>query len=71
MSLTLAVGAICLLLGLVLGLNLNYLIETKPLLREYKDLVEIMYNMKKQGFVPQFEIQQKKPLNPASDVVEY
>ncbi len=66
-----AVGLIAFLSGLVLGMTLNYFIETKPLLKEYKDLVKIMYNMKKQGFVPQFEIKQKKPLNPASEVVEY
>jgi hypothetical protein len=71
MTIMTAIGTACFLAGVVLGMIFNYIVETKPLLAEYKALVEIIYSMKRQGFVPQFEIKQRKPLNPASDVVEY
>ena len=36
-----------------------------------KDLVEKIYTMKKQGFVPQFEFEQAKTHDPSDSVVEY
>ena len=36
-----------------------------------KDLVEKIYTMKKQGFVPQYTFEQRSTIDPAEDVVEY
>lgn len=68
---TLAVQGAFFLGGLALGMYFNYIVETKPLLRDYRDLITIIYKMKRQGFVPQFDIRQRKPIDPAKDVVEY
>jgi hypothetical protein len=57
------IGVACFLFGVVAGLYLHYLTEYKPLARKYYALVETVVGMKKQGFVPQFEIEQPKPID--------
>ena len=49
--------------GVVAGLYLHYLTEYKPLKEKYHLLVDTMVGMKKQGFVPQFEIEQQKNID--------
>ncbi len=58
-------------LGLVAGQVLHYLTETRPLWQRYNTLVEHMLKMRKQGFVPQFELEQSKTPDLSEDIVEY
>lgn len=66
-----ALGTICLLAGVVIGLVACYIWGMKPLWDDYREAVDRMYRMKKQGFVPQFEIQQPAELDPSEGIVEY
>lgn len=66
-----AIGAGGLAWGLVFGALLHYLVEYKPLLQKHDKLIETLTGMKKQGFVPQFAIEQAVELDPSTDVVEY
>lgn len=57
--------------GLASGMAVEYFKSTKPLLDKYAKLVHKMYMMKRRGFVPQFDIQQPRPEDPAEEVTEY
>lgn len=70
-DLCVAIAAAALAGGLAIGAYLNYFIETKPLQERFDALVETMTGMKKQGFVPQFDIQQPLPEDPAREITEY
>tara|TARA_R110002020_G_scaffold121916_3_gene277049 strand:+ start:36907 stop:37122 length:216 start_codon:yes stop_codon:yes gene_type:complete len=56
--------------GLVVGLYLHYIIEYKPLLERYIKLSDIVVGMKRQGFVPMFEVEQPKEVD-LTDPHEY
>ena len=68
------VGAAGLLVGLALGLMtgvvLFYYVDHRPLETRYDKLVHTLTYMKKQGFVPLFEVEQNKPYDPSSGVDE-
>jgi hypothetical protein len=49
--------------GLVAGLITHYLLEYRPLYRKHIELIDVVVSMKKQGFVPQFAIEQKKEID--------
>lgn len=70
-ALTAALMTISLLVGLVAGMMLHYIIEYKPLALKHNDLINTMVGMKKQGFVPQFSIEQIRPLDISEGVTEY
>lgn len=57
--------------GLAFGAYANYLIETRPLLQAYDELVDRMYRMKRQGFVPNYEVDNTPEFDPSQDIVEY
>lgn len=59
------------LIGLVIGVLLCYFTFYRPIFSEHLSMIERLYSMKRQGFVPQFKIDHPKPENPAKDVVEY
>jgi len=61
----------CFMGGLALGAIINYLVETRPLQSAYASLVDKMYRMKKQGFVPQYHIKQRIENDPSEDIIEY
>lgn len=66
-----AVGAVCFLTGVLAGLLLNHFSSTAPVREKNDELIAQMIRMKKQGFVPQFEIEQAAPLDPSDDIREY
>ena len=66
-----ATGIACLAVGLVLGFILCYVYVHEPLFKAYTSLVGKMYLMKRRGFVPQFEVQQKKTFDPSREVREF
>jgi len=66
-----AIATAAYLFGLASGVILHYIVEYKPLLTKYADLVQTMIRMKKQGFVPQFEFEQPKPIDVSEGVVEF
>lgn len=57
--------------GILVGWVLNYYTEEKPLRENNNKLVDILTNMKKQGFVPQYDIEQPKPLDLAQGIGEH
>lgn len=52
------VGLICLVAGLALGAWIVYICFYKPLCEDRDALVQTLVYMKRQGFVPQFEVEQ-------------
>lgn len=56
--------------GLCLGMLLHYYVEHKPLRDSYEKLVDTMTHMKRQGFVPQFEIENPKEYDPSEGIIE-
>lgn len=70
-----AVALASFLTGLVFGLFLHYIIEYKPLLdlhmERQADSFDMLYRMKRQGFVPQFDIEQARAPDLTDGVVEY
>lgn len=58
-----AIGTAAFLLGVVVGLVLHYITEYKPLLQKY-------HSMRLQGFVPQFNIEQRRQHDPSQDIRE-
>jgi hypothetical protein len=66
------------LAALALGFGLCYLFcylpqrsDYKTLWIKYVDLNATLVDMKKQGFVRQFDIQQRREHDPAADIREY
>ncbi len=57
---TLAAGF---LIGLVAGYTFVYITLYKSLYKTFTTLLETLVGMKKQGFVPQFDIEQTKQLD--------
>ena len=57
--------------GIVAGLMLHYFVEYKTLFNKYVELVNLLAAMKRQGFVPQFEIEQYKSQDLSKGIVEY
>lgn len=57
--------------GMVVGAYVNYFIETRPALDRHSKLTHMIYTMKRQGFVPQFEIEQASTPDPSNEVMEY
>ena len=49
--------------GVVVGMALHYIAVYKPLFLYHQELIKVIYNMKRQGFVPQFELEQPKPID--------
>lgn len=70
-DLGIAVAVATFLGGLAIGAYLNYLVETKPLIKRRSADFDMLYRMKKQGFVPQFDIEQRTEHDPSQEVVEY
>ena len=60
----------CLGVGLAVGMFLGYLMSRR-LIELNTDLSNKIYMMKRQGFVPQFEFEQRKIHDPSDDVVEF
>lgn len=62
-------------LGLACGALLHYIFMSYPALRrekkKYDELVGEMLRMKKQGFVPQFDIEQEREIDLSKEVPEY
>lgn len=58
-----AVAVAAFAFGLVGGCVLHYYVEHKPLLEDYRNLIQTVVKMKKQGFVPQFDIEQVKEVD--------
>ena len=59
------------LLGLVIGFLSCYLLVCRPLLARYDRVVQHLYNMKLQGFVPQFDIQQRRTPDLSEEIREF
>ena len=66
----LAVCAACLTTGIVIGMLLHYYGDHRPLETRYEKLVHTLTHMKKQGFVPMFEVEQEKQYDPSEGVDE-
>lgn len=70
-----AIAVTFLLLGLVLGMILHYIVEYRPLLHLFTnrqtEYFDMLYRMKRQGFVPQFDIEQKKHIDLTDGVIEF
>lgn len=64
-------GVATLSIGVVLGLTIGYIIGYKPLWDDYRRLVGHVIRMRKQGFVPQFEFEQPRKLDPSDGLTEY
>lgn len=58
-------------LGLVSGVILEYFVDHRPLKQRYHTLVQQLVNLKKQGFVPQYEVEQEREVDLSEDVTEY
>lgn len=56
--------------GLIGGAVLFYYIDFKPLRDNYNELVHTLTHMKKQGFVPQYNLTQEVPLDLTTGVDE-
>lgn len=66
------VSVACFGFGVVAGLWIHYLLEYKPLRRQYTELVDAVLRMKKQGFVPQWDLDNTpKEHDPSKGIVEY
>jgi uncharacterized protein YcaQ len=63
------VGTVCLLMGLALGGWWGYLCA-RASQKERLLLTEVIINMKKQGFVRQFEFEQRSIPDPSHDIDE-
>lgn len=63
--------AIVFLLGVVSGRYIEYLTSYRPMWNSYLELVDKLYRMKLQGFVPQFEIEQPHSVDPSEEIREY
>ena len=61
--------------GVVIGLVTHYIMEYRPLRDQYDKTTrkhfDMLYRMKKQGFVPQFELEQEPVNDPSDGVVEF
>lgn len=58
-------------IGVAVASYLCYHWLYSPLFQYYESLVKDMQNMKRQGFVPQYEFKQKKELDLSENIVEY
>ena len=58
------------MIGVMGGMLLHYYGDHRPLETRYAALVEILVNMKKQGFVRQFEVEQVKEVDPSNGIDE-
>jgi len=56
--------------GVVAGILLHYYTEHRPLRDSYEKLVHTMTHMKRQGFVPQFEIEHPRENDPSNGINE-
>lgn len=57
--------------GLMGGMVLDYFMYNRSLSTNYNKLVHTLTFMKRQGFVPQFDIEQPKVHDPADNVSEF
>lgn len=65
------VGVSSLLLGLAAGVSVCYIYAYQPLLADYRDLVALLADMKKQGFVRNYAFEQAVKPDPSADIREY
>lgn len=65
------VYAAFLCVGIVTGIAIGYIIWHQPLWKENRELVRHIIDMKKRGFVPQYEFEQRVTPDPSEDIVEY
>lgn len=56
--------------GIIGGIVLHYLVDHKPLLKKYHELIHTLTHMKKLGFVPQYEIEQPEVIDVSKDINE-
>lgn len=57
-------------IGCLVGGVLFYYVDFKPLRSDYHELVRTLTNMKKQGFVPQYDIEQRKEIDHSDGINE-
>lgn len=58
-------------IGLVSGMILEYLVDHRPLKQRYYTLVKQLMNLKKQGFVPNYEFEQEREQDLSEEITEY
>ncbi len=56
--------------GMCAGMVLHYMGEYRSLRDDYRELVHTLTFMKKQGFVPQFDIEQPTETDPSTGIDE-
>lgn len=69
-----AIIAICIAVlgfGVVIGVGIHYFIAYKPLQEDYRTVVDRMYRMKRQGFVPQYDIEHPESQDLSEEIREY
>ena len=65
-----ACGVALFMVGVVGGMLLHYYGDHRPLDARYSKLINILTYMKKQGFVPQFEVEQTTEVDPSNGIDE-
>lgn len=56
--------------GIIGGILLHYWVDHRPLLTKYHELIHTLTHMKKQGFVPMYEIEQPEVIDVSKDIRE-
>lgn len=59
------------LVGLVIGWGLCYFLNVRDIEHRYTELVDTMIDMKKRGFVPQYDFDVQKEFDPSEEIREY
>ncbi len=71
MHLIITTGFACFGFGVIAGAFLDYYIEGRYLRKRNQELVTHILKMRRQGFVPQFDIEQVSSFDPSEHIREF